>query len=87
MQQVVERAFATQPTDFIGVYGQATLTGKSMATMRDGEELDDNILNSYYHLIEERAKQRGYPSILRKDIYFYTCLARRTSGWAPPASC
>ena len=70
MQQVVERAFATQPTDFIGVYGQATLTGKSMATMRDGELLDDNILNSYYHLIEERSKLTGYPSILRKDIYF-----------------
>ena len=51
MQQVVERAFATQPTDFIGVYGQASLTGKSMATMRDGRRLDDNILNSYYHLI------------------------------------
>ena len=39
MERVVERAFATQPTDLIGVYGQATLTGKSMATMRDGELL------------------------------------------------
>ena len=48
MQQVVKRAFASQPTDFIGVYGQASLTGKSMATMRDGRRLDDNILNSYY---------------------------------------
>ena len=48
MQQVVEHAFATQPADFIGVYGQASLTGKSMATMRDGRRLDDNILNSYY---------------------------------------
>ena len=87
MQQVVERAFATQPTDFIGVYGQATLTGKSIATMRDGELLDDNIINSYYHLIEERSKMPGYPSILRKDIYFYIFLSRWKPGWAPPISC
>ena len=58
-----------------------------MATMRDGEELDDNILNSYYYLIEECSKMRGYPSILRKDIYFYTFLSNRKPGWAPQISC
>ena len=48
-----------------------------MATMRDGELLDDNILNSYYHLIEERSNLSGYPSLLRKDIYFYTLLSNQ----------
>ena len=87
MQQVVERAFAAKPTNLIGVYGQASLTGKSMATMRDGKQLDDNIINSYYHLIEERAKLPGYPSLIKKDIYFYTFLSHRKAGWAPKASC
>ena len=68
MQQVVERAFAAQPTDLIGVYGDASLTGKSMATMQDGRRLDDSVLNSYYFLIEERAKLPGYPSLIKKDI-------------------
>ena len=86
MRQIVERAFAAKPTDLIGVYGRATLTGKSIATMRDGEELDDNILNSYYHLIEERSKRPGYPSILREDIYFYVGLTNRRDGWAPQYS-
>ena len=70
MQHVVERAFATQPTDLIGVYSDATLTGKSMATLQDGKRLDDNIINSYYYLIDERAKLPGYLSIIKKDIYF-----------------
>ena len=87
MQQVEERTFATQPTDLIGVYGHASLTGKSTATMRDGRRLDDNIINSYYHLIEERAKLPGYPSLIKKDIYFYTFLSNRKSGWAPQTSC
>ena len=46
MQQVVEGAFAAQPTDLIGVYGQVSFTGKSMATMKDRRRLDDNIINS-----------------------------------------
>ena len=86
MQQVVERAFAAQPTDLIGVYGQASLTGKSMATMRNGKRLDDNIINSYYHLIEERAKLPGYLSLIRNDIYFHTFLSNRKAGWSPKAS-
>ena len=74
MQQVVERAFATQPTDLIGVYGGATLTGKSMATMRDGERLDDNILNSYYYLIEERSKMSATrPSSGKTSISTRSC--------------
>ena len=87
MQQVVERAFAAKPTDLIGIYVDATLTGKSMATMKDGKRLDDNIINSYYYLIEERTKLPGYPSIIKKDIYFYTFLSKRTAGWAPKTSC
>ena len=83
MQQVGDRAFAAKPTDLIGVYGDASLTGKSLATMRDGRQLDDNVINSYYHLIEKRTKMPGYPSILRKDIYFYHFLTHRKSGWAP----
>ena len=87
MQQVVKRAFAAKPTDLIGVYGDATHTGKSLATMRDGWQLDNSVINSNYHLIEERAKMPGYPSILRKDIYFYHFLTNRKSWWAPKGSC
>ena len=87
MQQVVERAFAAQPADLIGVYGDVSLTGKSIATMQDGRRLDDSVLNSYYYLIEEHAKQPGYPSLIKKDIYFYTFLAKRTDGRASVTSC
>ena len=53
-----------------------------MAIRRDRKQLDDRVLNSYYYLIEERPKLPGYLSLIKKDIYFYTFLAKRTDGGA-----
>ena len=59
MQRVVDEALATEESDLIGIYGDVTVIGKGIHTLKDGQELDDSVINAYLQLVQERSRMAG----------------------------
>ena len=74
MQQLVNNALnVSEKHRFLG-HGGFNLTGKNIRTLREGQWLDDAVINAYLSMIQTHSDRHGYPSVLFFDSFHYTFL-------------
>ena len=83
MQQLVDDALNASADHRFPGHGGFNLTGKSIHTLREGEWLDDAVINAYLNMIQTRSDDQGYPSVLFYDSFHYTFLAGGRPDFLP----
>ena len=74
MQQLVDSSLSVcEDHKFLG-HGGFNLSGKSIHTLREGQWLDDAVINSYLNMIQTCSDRHGYPSLLFFVTFHYTFL-------------
>ena len=83
MQQLVDDSLNVSKNHrFLG-HGGFNLTGKNIHTLREGQWLDDAVINSYLNMIQTRSDRHSYPSMLFFDSFHYAFLAEDRPDFLP----
>ena len=77
MRSVVDDALRSTQNQALEAYNRANLLGRDIWTLKDSWELDYNIINIYFILIERCSRQPDYPSIYLYNVHFYDGLGNR----------
>ncbi|PSN56248.1 hypothetical protein C0J52_00378 [Blattella germanica] len=72
MEEVIESALSGRPTnEFLISAFKLTVTRRDMQTLVGLNWLNDEVINFYMELLNERGKQSNYPSVYAFNTFFY----------------
>ncbi|NXN20329.1 SENP2 protease, partial [Indicator maculatus] len=59
------------PQEVLSSASKLRVTREAMGTLREGQWLNDEVINFYLQLVAERSRKAGYPSVHAFSTFFY----------------